>query len=59
MCPVCIAAAAIFAGKTASASGLSAIAIRKFGIKNAAPHQPATSPIRISSDIQMKEDHHG
>jgi hypothetical protein len=35
MCPVCLATAALIAGKVTSASGLAAIAIKKFGVKNA------------------------
>ena len=34
MCPVCLATAALIAGKVTSASGLAAIAIKKFGVKN-------------------------
>ena len=35
MCPVCIATAALIAGKVTSSAGVAAIAIRKFGGKNA------------------------
>jgi hypothetical protein len=41
MCPVCIATAALIAGKVTSAGGLAAIAIRKFGVKNAVDKNPA------------------
>jgi hypothetical protein len=36
MCPVCIATAALIAGKVTSSAGVAAIAIRRFGGKNAA-----------------------
>ena len=51
MCPVCIAAAALLAGKAASAGGVSTIAIKKFGRKKAAANQPASKlshPRRIA-----------
>jgi hypothetical protein len=35
MCPVCVATAALIAGKVTSAGGLAAIVIRKFGMNNA------------------------
>jgi hypothetical protein len=35
MCPVCLATAALIAGKVTSAGGLAAIAMKKFGGKNA------------------------
>jgi hypothetical protein len=41
MCPVCIATAALIAGKVTSAGGLAAIAIKKFGGKNAVDNTPA------------------
>jgi hypothetical protein len=51
MCPVCITTAALIAGSVTSTGGLAAIAIRKFGVKNAADNHPAPIP--------SKEDHHG
>ncbi len=36
MCPVCMSTAVWIAGSVSSTSGLAAIAIRKFGAKNAA-----------------------
>jgi hypothetical protein len=41
MCPVCFATAALIAGKVTSAGGLAAIAIKKFGGKNAVDNTPA------------------
>ena len=35
MCPLCIATAALIAGKVTSSAGVAAVAIRKFGGKNA------------------------
>jgi hypothetical protein len=51
MCPVCITTAMLIAGSVTSTGGLAAIAIRKFGAKNAAGNHPAPIP--------PKEDHHG
>ena len=41
MCPVCIATAALIAGSVTSTGGLAAIAIKKFGGKNAIDNCPA------------------
>jgi hypothetical protein len=51
MCPICIATAALIAAGLTSTGGLAAIAIRKFGVKNAADNHPAPTP--------STEDHHG
>jgi len=40
MCPICITTAALIAGSITSTGGLAAIAIRKFGVKNAADNNP-------------------
>jgi hypothetical protein len=50
MCPICIAAAVLIAGKVTSTGGVAAIVIKKFGVKNA---------IDNSASTQSKEDHHG
>jgi hypothetical protein len=55
MCPVCLAAAALIAGKAASAGGFSAIAIKRFGGKKAVEPQTTTN----SSPAPSKEDRHG
>jgi hypothetical protein len=44
MCPMCIATAALIAGSATSSGGLAAIAIRKFGMKNAEDHHPVPTP---------------
>jgi hypothetical protein len=49
MCPVCITTAVLIAGSVTSTGGLTAIAIKKFGVKNTVDHKPAPS----------REDHHG
>ncbi len=54
MCPVCLAAAALIAGKAASGSGLAAIAIKKFGRKTAVDNQQVPTP----SPDASKEDRH-
>jgi hypothetical protein len=41
MCPICITTAALIAGSATSTGGLAAIAIRKFGVKNALDKNPA------------------
>jgi hypothetical protein len=51
MCPVCIATAMLIAGNVTSTGGLAAIAIWKFGVKNAVEYQP--------SPTAAKEDRHG
>jgi hypothetical protein len=49
MCPVCIAAAALIAGKVTSASGAAAVAIKKLGGRNAVVNKkPAPSPTNPS-----------
>ena len=54
MCPVCLLTALLIAGSVTSTGGLTAIAIRKFGAKNAVDHHPAPTPFPIPS----KEDRH-
>jgi hypothetical protein len=55
MCPVCLTTAVLIAGKVTSSGvlggGLAAIAIKKFGVKNAVDNNPNPTP--------PKEDHHG
>ena len=51
MCPVCIATAMLIAGSATVTGGLTAIGIKKFGVKNAVDKNPAPTP--------SKEDHHG
>jgi hypothetical protein len=55
MCPVCLLTALLIAGSVTSSGGLAAIAIRKFGAKNAVDPDPARTP----SPIPSKEDRHG
>jgi hypothetical protein len=51
MCPLCLSTAALIAGSVTSTGGLAAIAMKKFGVKNAGDNHPAPTP--------TKEDHHG
>ena len=51
MCPLCLSTAALIAGSVTSTGGLAAIALKKFGVKNAVNHQPSPNP--------TKEDRHG
>ena len=51
MCPVCLTTAMLIAVSVTSTGGLAAIAIKKFGVKNAVDNHPAPTP--------SKEDHHG
>ncbi len=56
MCPLCITqyaltSAALIAGSVTSMGGLAAMAIKKFGVKNAVDQNPSPTP--------AKEDHHG
>jgi hypothetical protein len=48
MCPVCIATAVLIAGSVTSSGGLAAVAIRKFGVKNAVDNHPASAPSKLS-----------
>ncbi len=50
MCPVCIATAALIAGKVTSASGAAAIAVRRLGGKKAACNDPASAPSKLSGN---------
>jgi hypothetical protein len=51
MCPVCLAAAMLIAVSVTSTGGLAAVAMKKFGVKNAADNSPAPTP--------SKEDRRG
>jgi hypothetical protein len=48
MCPVCLATAVLIAGGVTSTGGLSAIAMKKFGVKNAVDNHPALTPSKLS-----------
>jgi hypothetical protein len=41
MCPFCLATAVLIAGSAISTGGLAAIAVRKFGGRNAGDNDPA------------------
>ena len=43
MCPVCITTAVLISGGVTSTTGLAAIAIKMFGVKNAADNHPAST----------------
>ncbi len=43
MCPVCITTAVLISGGVTSTSGLAAIAIKMFGVKNASDNHPAST----------------
>jgi hypothetical protein len=47
MCPVCVTTAALIAGSITSTGGLAAIAIRKFGVKNAVDNHSAPTPSKL------------
>ncbi|HWZ51167.1 MAG TPA: hypothetical protein VNW54_06865 [Granulicella sp.] len=57
MCPVCITTALLIAGSATSTGGLAAIAIKKFGVKNAVDNPPASTP--SPAPTPYKEDRHG
>jgi hypothetical protein len=46
MCPVCLVTAFLIAGSAISTGGLAAIAIKKFGVKNAIDDGPAPASSR-------------
>ena len=52
MCPVCITTAVLIAGSATSTGGLTAIAIKKFGVKNAVVKNSTPA----SSDLFRKEN---
>jgi hypothetical protein len=52
MCPVCITTAVLIAGGVTSSGGLAAIAIKKFGVKNAVDKNPAQ---RRNQDVNEHE----
>ncbi len=47
MCPLCLTTAALIAGSVTSTGGLAAIAIRKFGVKDAVDNHPAPTPSEL------------
>jgi hypothetical protein len=56
MCPMCVTqflstSAMLIAGSVTSTGGLAAVAIKRFGVKNAVDNHPAPTP--------SKEDHYG
>jgi hypothetical protein len=44
MCPVCLATAVLIAGSATSTGGLTAIAIKRFGVKNAVHNHFTSTP---------------
>ena len=59
MCPVCITTAVMIAGSVTSTGGLAAIAIKKFGVKNAVDNNPAQpDPRRITMASSTAEVGH-
>ncbi len=51
MCPFCLATAMWIAVSVTSTGGLAAVAMKKFGVKNAQENSPSPTP--------SKEDRHG
>jgi hypothetical protein len=47
MCPVCLATAMLIAGSVTSTGGLSAMAIKRFGVKNAVDNHPVPTPSKL------------
>jgi hypothetical protein len=52
MCPVCLTTAVLIAGSVTSAGGLSAIAIRKFGVKKALDDHASTTTSNIDKSAE-------
>jgi hypothetical protein len=52
MCPVCLTTAALIAVSVTSAGGLAAIAVRKFGMKNAPENN---APDRRNQDVNQRD----
>jgi hypothetical protein len=55
MCPVCLATAVLIAGSATSTGGLTAIAIKKFGVKNAVHNNPTPT----TSELFRRENEAG
>jgi 2-polyprenyl-6-methoxyphenol hydroxylase-like FAD-dependent oxidoreductase len=53
MCPVCLANAVLIAGSATPAGGFAALAIRRFGMKNAVVDHSAPTP---SSFIEKRAE---
>ena len=51
MCPLCLATAMLIAVGVTSTGGLAAVAMKKFGVKNAVENSPRSTP--------NKEEAHG
>ncbi len=54
MCPFCLTTAVLIAGSAISTGGLAAIAVRKFGGRNAVDNDPA-QPGRKSFDKRTEQ----
>jgi hypothetical protein len=48
MCPVCLTTAMLIAGSATSTGGLAAVAMKKFGVKNAVDKNPAPTTSKLS-----------
>lgn len=48
MCPVCIATGMLIAGSVTSTGGITAIALKKFGVKKAVDGNRVPAPSRLS-----------
>ena len=47
MCPFCLATAVLIAASVTSTGGIAAVAIKKFGVKNAVDNHPAPTPSEL------------
>jgi hypothetical protein len=69
MCPVCMAAAALIAGKVTSAGGLAAIGVKRLSVKRRVEGNPSPDPLRLSakengkgrivSNLKQRRDQYG
>ncbi len=50
MCPMCINTAMLIAGSVISTGGLAAVAIKRFGVKNAVDNHPAPTLTKENHD---------
>ena len=56
MCPVCITTAVLIAGGVASTGGLAAVAMKKFGVKNAPDSHSTPTPSKEALEGDKRDD---
>lgn len=57
MCPACIASAALVAGSVTTTGGFTALLVKLFRSRKAAPSAGATPATRFKNAIRRRKDH--